>query len=174
VSGAVKIYDDVFYEESASRSLGRYLTSHPRYANAILVGEPDFALESLPYYASNPIYIARERRFGNVVHFVRSADSNLTLGDLLRAGRELEERTGRPTLLVLGHTESLGSSSARTGAIASGTPRFGRTFSWSARDLDDLDACARPLARFGDNILGDERYVVYELARRDSGPATCR
>jgi hypothetical protein len=141
------------------------LTSHSEYANAILVGEPDFILESLPYYAANPLFIARERRFGRVVHFVRSSEPNLTLGDLLRACRDVQARMGRPCLLVLDHVDAWGSTPATSGMVPSGSPRFGRTFSWSPGDIRDLNECARPLARFVDNVLGDERYVVYQLVR---------
>jgi hypothetical protein len=54
---------------SSSKALGAFLNGAPSFRDAILVPEPDYYIESLPYYAHNPIYLARERRFGNTARW---------------------------------------------------------------------------------------------------------
>jgi hypothetical protein len=67
-SRAVRV--DVAHQMSSSKALGAFLNAEPSLRDAILVPEPDYYIESLPYYAHNPIYLARERRFGNTARVV--------------------------------------------------------------------------------------------------------
>jgi hypothetical protein len=157
------IFQDAAHQVSASRAFGRFLKSHPEYATSTLVGEPDFALESLLYYADNPLYIVREHRFGRRVHFVRSARQQLSLGQLLRSAQEVQTRERKSVLIVLGHLDELDprKSPALAGSISYS---FGRTFSWSAEDLRIWNESTILVQRFADNVIDDERYVVYGLA----------
>ena len=79
------------------------LAGHPELEQAVIIADPDFLLETLPYYVSNPTYLVREQRFGNVVHFTRKAQLDLTLGDVLSDGRRLEQKTGKPVVILLSH-----------------------------------------------------------------------
>lgn len=77
---------DVTHEMSSSKAFGAFLNAAPSYRDAILVPEPDYYIESLLYYAHNPIYLARERRFGNTVAWSSAASAaDLSLGQLVWA-----------------------------------------------------------------------------------------
>lgn len=185
LAGDRRLVQDLAYPESASRAFGEFLRDHRQYAGAILVGEPDFYLESLPYYADNPIYVPRERRFGDTVHFTRASRSGLGLGELVRAALDLQAREGRTVLIALGHLSEL--DATRGGDLTAPQRRppvgggagevvlspspgqhelhysYGRTFSWSATDLALWRASTIEVARFDDHIVGDERYAVYTV-----------
>jgi hypothetical protein len=168
VTGWHRAYEDVMYEESASRAFGRFLHGHPEYANAILIGEPDFGLESVHYYVDNPIYIARERRFGATVRFVRGAEQRLSLGELLRISQELQTRERKDVLIALGHLKEL-DPAGPANSVTSVRNLLRGTFSWSAEDLRAWAAGTQPLQRFADNVIGDERYTIYSLVAHRGG-----
>src|SRR5450432_1062446 len=48
--GVGKIKTDLIYPLSSSRQFADFLKSRPELSNAILIGEPDYLLESMPYY----------------------------------------------------------------------------------------------------------------------------
>jgi len=87
--------------ESRSRDLGQLISADPSLHSAIVVADPDYLLEAVPYYASNPTYLMREHRFGNIVHFTRNATLNLTLDDILNQAHQLHADTGRPVIILL-------------------------------------------------------------------------
>ncbi len=190
--GLYRLGRDLLYPQSASRAFGELLRRHPDYRGAILLGEPDFLLESVPYYADNPIYIAREQRFGDTIRFTRASQARLGLGELLRTAARLRDPPGarpvstldpegqvRRVLVALGHLP--GFDPARgvdpaLGVMGSGTRgtddaaglrelaySYGRTFTWSAAELAAWRASTVLVGRFDDHIVGDERYVVYEV-----------
>lgn len=77
------------------------LLQRENLGDAILIGDPDVFLEPMPYYVGNPIYLLRERRFGDVVRFTRSARQELTLDDILADARMLQARTRRPIVILM-------------------------------------------------------------------------
>jgi hypothetical protein len=87
--------------ESRSRDLGQLITSHPELHDAVVIADPDYLIEPLPYYISNPTYLMHEHRFGDIVHFTRSATLDLTLGDILDTATHLHATTGRPVVILL-------------------------------------------------------------------------
>ncbi len=93
---------DLLHDMSSSRAFGKFLETHPEYRKAIIMGEPDYLLESLPYYAPNSIYIPREGRFGNWVLFTQANRERLSLSELLGIAREVKNREKRPVLIALG------------------------------------------------------------------------
>jgi hypothetical protein len=88
---------------SRSRDLGLLVQAHPELQKAIIIADPDYLVEPLPYYISNPTYLIRENRFGNVVHFTRHARLTLSLGDIVTTARMLHQTTGRPIVILLQH-----------------------------------------------------------------------
>ena len=163
VTGAKKIYVDVRRPMSASQDFGAFLRNHTEYAHAVLVAEPDFYVESVRYYVDNPIFILREQRFGDTIRFVRSAQLDLTLAELLRGAWDVHLRTQRPVLIVLGHLDELDPGAVQTKERQTKSYLFKRTFSWSADEVADLRACTKLLQPFDDHVAEDERYRVYEL-----------
>lgn len=143
----------------ASRSRDLAALLHRRGLDrAVVIANPDVLLEPLPYYASHPQWLVRERKWGHVVAFTKRAAAALTLDDILATARDLQARTGRPVVIVTqvpldanapaktrqqGYLGTLGTSPAQVRAFLAGT---------------------RLLARLGPAIT-DESYDVYVLTR---------
>ena len=79
------------------------LAKYPDLRQASIVADPDFLLETLPYYVPNATYLMREQRYGNVVHFTRKARLDLSLGDVMTNAARLRKETGRPVVILLSH-----------------------------------------------------------------------
>jgi hypothetical protein len=147
---------DLRFERSSSQSLGAFLTASETYERAIIVPEPDFLLESLPYYAANRIYFPREHRFGTTVSWTTKASARLSLGELLAAARDVKGRYDMPVLIVLGHLD-MGES--RTGEKAYS---YNKIFTWNAAESADFAASTTRVAEFM-AAHGSENYLVYAL-----------
>jgi hypothetical protein len=87
--------------ESRSWDLGQLISHNPELRDAIIVADPDYLVEPLPYYISNPTYLLREHRFGNIVHFTRNATLHLSLDDILGEAQQLHASTGKPVIILL-------------------------------------------------------------------------
>ena len=89
--------------KNRGNNVSALLIGHPELQKAVVIADPDYLLETLPYYISNPTYLMRERRYGNVVHFTTHALLELRLDDVLSDAREIRRSTGRPVLILLSH-----------------------------------------------------------------------
>ena len=170
VSGATKAYGDWISENSASKVLAQeLLNSHQEFKDAILIGEPDFVLEAIPYYAKNPIYIGREKRFGDTVRFVRNVQLNLSMGELLCTAWRVHREQGKPVLIILGH-RFLGSIDQFDAGASSRTVSYyyHRTFSWSREELAQWRKYTKFEHKFDRNVIGDEAYTVYSLVSTEA------
>jgi len=162
-TGFWKIYDDWHYELTASKALQDLMAANPVYRDAILIGEPDFFLESARYYVNNRVYIVRENRFGYTVRFVRSARRQLNLRELLCSAWEIAARERKPVLIALGHLDVDGIPWEHRRASRSVSYPYHRTFSWTTEDLALWARYTRLRHRSGPNVIG-ERYDIYTLA----------
>ena len=126
--------------ENRINNVNSILAGHPELKQAVIIADPDFLVETLPYYVSNPTYLLREQRYGNVVHFTRNAQLDLTLGDVLSDGRRLQQNTGKPVVILLSHeiNPSLPGQVYREGYnwTFSITPDQARAFRSSTRFLE--------------------------------------
>lgn len=147
------VWNELHTPRSSSRAFGEWLHSSA-FTDAILVPEPAYLIESLPYYAQNPIYFPRESRFGTTSSFTRDAAPVLTLGQMLATGRELKQKSRQPVLLVLPIWRM-----RREYAVK--RPNFNQSFIWTAADVDELHRSTRLVAEF--NSAADENYHVYEV-----------
>lgn len=163
-AGVAKARTDLREDMSASRPAAAFIRSRPEFSDAILTGEPDYALEPFPYYLPNRIYLLREARFGLWVLPTKQNRDDLTLGEILDAARRLRRDTGRRVLLLMQPLF------VDPGPRNAWTHSFGKTFTRSPGDLERLAAEAAPIGRFVDTPRIDERYVVFEL--RDPPPAS--
>lgn len=141
--------------ESRSRDLAALL-ARPALADAIVVGDPDTALEALPYYTRHPIYLARERRFGTTLAFSKAAQETMTLGRLLDAAHRLQARHRRPIVVVLGERLGPGTTAGLRDRGYYGTLRV------DLAEARRFLAATRRLARFAPAAT-DESYDVYLL-----------
>ena len=87
--------------ESRARDFADLVSQRPDLKDAILIGEPDYMLESMPYYLPNPTYFVRERRYGEYVRFTHKARIKLTLGDILDEAHAIHASAGRPVVILL-------------------------------------------------------------------------
>jgi len=151
------VLSDMRMERSSSKAFGAFLRESDQYREAVIVAEPDYMMESLPYYAGNPIYIARERRYGDTVAWTTASRATLTLGELLASARDVRStQAGRPVLIVLAWNLDRRSAAGEREYI------YGRVFGWTAEDLADFRQSTDLVAEF-DAAYGDENYRVYVL-----------
>ena len=148
---------DITGERSASRAFGAFLNESGTYGDAVLIPEPGFILESLPYYAGNAIYLPREGRFGTTVAWTSSRYS-LSLSELLSAARDVRARSGTDVLIVLGSMD--------TDLDGAGEKKYlyGNVFSWSAAEAREFRSSTTLVAEFS-AFDGDESYKVFALPR---------
>jgi hypothetical protein len=143
------------YPSSRSADLGALIQSTPQFHNAIVIADPDYLAEPLPYYVANPVYLMREARFDTVVHFTRHARLQLSLLDVLNTARTLNCKTGRPVLILLDHPLLPGGEQIdREG--------YDWTFSMSPDQVLAFQASTQLIRHFGP-VTGDETYDVYEF-----------
>jgi hypothetical protein len=156
--GAVAVADDYVHEMSSCRALGQFLRSTPELKGAIILGEPDYLLEALPYYADNDIYIPREGRFGKRVLYTTASKADMSLHELLEVGRSLKKRFGRPVLIALGSRLAL-----------SPDPPFERHYSYnkvlsfSRETYDEFFGAVSALTVLIRAPDGDENFAIYGL-----------
>jgi hypothetical protein len=160
INGLVDAYEfvsrDVSRPASSSRYFGAFLNVNPELADAIILPEPDYRLESLPYYAANPIYLPRENRFSPTVSWTTDSQARLSLGELLTAARRLHLQTGRPVLIALGHFDL---DSRAPGARGFS---YNKVFTWTPAELEEFYRSTELVAEFT-GAYSDEIYRVYRL-----------
>jgi len=146
--------------ESSSKLFAQLIDRTPRYHNAILMSEPDYNLETMPYYVGNPVYMPRQHEFNYRVYFDRvKRQQHLTLGDLVHIADSLTCATGRPALVAIGYPKVF-KDSAGVALLA----YRGAQFLWNQSDKTNLFARARRVASF--EKAADENYEVFEIAPR--------
>jgi hypothetical protein len=151
----VAVLADIRGTRSASPQLAAFLAGSPQYHNAIIVPEPDFMLESLPYYSDATIYLPREGRYGNTVAWTTDSRAQMTLGELLRIGRAVQADSGRPVLLVLAPLDLDRGSGERKYL-------YGKVFTWTRAELDELRNTTTQVALLEASET-DEDYQVFAL-----------
>ncbi|UGY21766.1 hypothetical protein WDM22_14690 [Bradyrhizobium septentrionale] len=142
---------------SRSADLGRLIASRADLANAVILSEPEYLVEALPYYVKNRLYLARDHKFGSVVIFSRKGRMDSDLGETLRLAHELRNTIGAPVIILLAY---------RLDEI---TPdriydegKDWRTFRASAAQIRDFRAATTMIRRFGP-ARTDESFDVYLL-----------
>ena len=141
---------------SSSKDFGEFLTKDTKYKDAILIGEPDYNLESMPYYVDNKIYIPRESVFTDYVSFTKKSKISISLAELLMTGLMLRETEHKPVLIVLGH---LNLDNNAQQLIRFG---YGSEFTWSNIQLEQFDRSTKKIASFYRG-WSSEKYDVFEV-----------
>lgn len=155
--GVTKIGKSVANSElarSRSYDLAQLIQSRNDLANATVIASPDYMVEALPYYASNPTYLPREDRFGNVNIFSKTGKLDLDLGEILEIVRRIRVETGEPVLILLTRAmdELVPDQSYREG--------YNWTFQASAEQIQRFRNETTLLSQF-DAVQTDEVYDVY-------------
>lgn len=166
VLAAQLTWDDAQHELSANRAFGALIQRTPAYNNAIVMAEPDYAIESLPYYVDNPLYLPREGRFGKTVSWTTASADRMSLGQLLAAAQKIQQRENRPVLIALGHLEIDDAEKQSAGELRFSYNKF---FTWSAEDWATFEAATERVAKF-DGVVGDEVYEVFWVQMPGAAP----
>jgi hypothetical protein len=139
--------------KSSSASLGQFLSSHPELHDAIIMGEPEYLIEALPYYAKNRIYLPRQSEFGTVFRWTSARKEKFSLGELLQSANKVKEQYQVPVLIALGVGVLEGTQvdiPTKTG------------LKLSSEELAEFSASTQQLVRF-DAAIGDENFIIYQL-----------
>jgi hypothetical protein len=146
---------DIRLEMSSSKAFGEFLQG-PQYRDAILLPEPDYLIESVAYYADNDIYLPREERFSKTVSWTTDSSASLSMAELLAKARELQNTSGRPVLIVLGHFNL---DLSQAGELKYS---YNKWFTWDTGSAADFLRSTAMVAEFN-HALEDENYLVYAL-----------
>ncbi len=150
------MWQDIWHERSSSKAFGEFLNKSAAYRDAIIVPEPDYFQESLPYYAQNKIYFPREHHFGTTVSFTTEANARLSLGKLLSIARDIKTRYGKPVLIVLADWDIDQNSAGKINYS------YNKVFSWDSAAQKDFLASTQFVIAFS-SAYSDENYRVYAL-----------
>ena len=150
------LWTDVGSEMSSNKALGEFLSGSEAHRDAIIVPEPDYLLGSLPYYAKNKIYLAREDRFGTFVSLTTEAACCLSLGELLAVARNVKSRYGQSVLIVLGHTDVDQNDGGETKFS------YNKVFSWNTSESVEFKKSTTFVREFR-APYNDENYKVYSV-----------
>jgi hypothetical protein len=135
------------------------LLERERLQNAILIAQPDVLLETMPYYAPNPLYFTRQQEFARIARFSKAARVDLDLGQLLDRAEAVGARYRRPVVILMQHeTETRFPTRIEVGYVG--------TYSTTPEQARRLQASTRRIAVL-QPAISDETYIVYLL---ESGP----
>lgn len=104
--GSIRVIVDVAsgLPMSRSRDVSQLIKDRPDLKNAIIIADPDYVLEALPYYIDNPTYLVREQRFGNVTTFTKNALLSIDLDYILNVAKKLNQERGEPVIILMAQT----------------------------------------------------------------------
>ncbi len=157
--GLRAVKDEVEYTNSSAPELARLL-ARPELTGAVLIGEPDYYLDALPWYRDNVIHVAREGRYARRVSWTIANRREWDLGALLASARRVQRDGHRPVLLVIGHPIAL---DRPAGSVRHG---YGDHFVWTESQHREFVAATQHVASLParpSRFRGDERYEVYRL-----------
>ncbi len=154
---------DFRYRESNSKAYGEFIDAHPEYATAILMSEPDYMMEPMPYYVKNPVYMPRQNEFAHRVYFDKGGkrQASMTLDQLIDRADSVSCAMKTPVLLAIGYAML----PFRPQGIAFPSYR-GTAFTWNEaerRRLLDMQPEGKEVASFP-SAVSDEIYRVYRVA----------
>jgi hypothetical protein len=150
------IREDLARPFSASKLFAQKCLGDPLLKDAIILGEPEGYLESLPYYMDNPTYYFTEGKFTRYRRLTSEGLMTLSLGQLLETARSLKIREGRPVVILLDR---------EVGAPGKNVIYFmhkKKSFTFSKEELKELHEQTILVADFPDAI-SDEKFRVYAV-----------
>jgi hypothetical protein len=153
--GLAMVKGDVQREMSASASFARFLENRTEYRDAILMGEPDYYLEAMPYYRDNRIFRPRAGRFGSVARFTTDSIENLSLGELLASAERVAAAERAPVLIAIGYDE------VRQRDAGKAPWGYRGRFTWTPEERAAFEARTTLVADFND--MPAEDFGVYAL-----------
>ncbi|WP_434732797.1 hypothetical protein NL154_13210 [Rhizobium sp. YTUHZ044] len=158
-SGIERVHQFLFTDMPLSRAqdLGSFIQSRPDLKDAIIMADPDYLVEALPYYVSNRTYLLREERFGAIVHYTRNARLSLSLADILQTARQLQQSEHAPVVVLLSQRLD------RIAAPVSLRESYSWLLSLTPEDISALRSEMTLVKRFGPVAGSDETFDAYLL-----------
>jgi hypothetical protein len=150
------VQKDITREWSSSKSFGESLNGSAKYRDAILLPEPDYLIESLPYYSENLMYLPREHRSGKITSFTKKSDAHLSLSELLTVAREIKTRETQRVLIVLGHPE------VKANTRGEKKYSFNKIFTWNDLEAQEFFQSTELVWEFK-SAYSDENYRIYSV-----------
>ncbi|MBN9981974.1 hypothetical protein HFO68_15620 [Rhizobium laguerreae] len=159
VSGIEKINQAFIAEIPLSRSkdFGAFMQSRPDLKDAVIIADPDYLVEALPYYVSNRTYLLREERFGAIVRYTRNARLSLSLADILQSARRLQQSEGVPVIILLSQRLD------RITAPVSLRESYVWRLSLTPEEISAFQSATELVKSFGAVAGSDETYDAYVL-----------
>ena len=153
--GSYAVINEIKTDFSYSKKAGSFINEDYNLKQAIIIGEPDYLIESLPYYINNPIYIPRESHFGKAVRFTKKNKTNYSLIELLNTAIKLHLEFHKPILIFMGHRLT------KKGPykISYG---YGNNFYYDNESLEKFNKLTIKIDSFREGG-GDENYDVFLL-----------
>ncbi len=137
---------------SSAKALGSFIDSHAVLKDAIIMAEPDYLVETLPYYVRNRIYLPREDAFKEFVSFTKNTRISISLRELLESARKVGKRMNASVLMLLPSDVEQGKTYellyGRTFVVGDGLPIL-------LREAEKL--------RVFNEAFGDENFSVWLL-----------
>jgi len=152
----VAINKDIKYSVSSSQEMGEFISNRPDLKESILIGEPDYLFEAMPYYSSATLFIPRENLFRNYGKSTNEQRQILTLEDLLKISEQVNKELRRPVLISFPWEES----EFRNENIKN-LP-YGRQFTWNKEQWNEFLEKTSILGKFT-KANSDENYYLYKL-----------
>ena len=156
--GAASIVDEIRLDYSSSKRLAAIIAADPRLDRAIVIGEPETLMQSLPFYRENPVFLPQEGTFRNWIVVTEPRRHDCELGALLATAKELRARHQVPVILVLGWLlDGADRQSAYVGTF------FEQTFTMTAAAREEFLRQTELLGRLRAAPMTDENYDVFVL-----------
>ncbi|MBX4859678.1 hypothetical protein G9X64_25485 [Rhizobium sophorae] len=159
VSGIEKV-NQAFVAEipfSRSKDFGAFMQSRPDLKDAVIMADPDYLVEALPYYVSNRTYLLREERFGAIVRYTTNARLSLSLADILLTAHRLQQSEHVPVVILF--SQRLDQITAPVSLRESYVWRLSLT----PEDISAFQSATSLIKRFGATAGSDETYDVYVM-----------
>ena len=141
--------------QSRSADLAAYVKNRPDLSHAIIIADPDYLVEPLPYYLPNRVFYPRPNHLGGILAFTKAGKLDLTLGDLLACAQAIHKSFDVPVIVLIEKDLE---------TIHPGE-RYHEGYNWSlsasSEKLNLFRRKTQVLARFGPAM--DETYTAYLL-----------
>ncbi len=152
--------EELAVDKSSALALGSYIEANDQLKNSIIIGEPDYAIQTVAYYSDNPIYLAREKKFASYVKYSKEFQAPYRLSELLGTAKTLNETHNVPVLIVLGF---FGIPEDKDRSV---NVYYRGTFEMSSEEIRAFKEQTLKLAEFN-NSLGDEDYQLFLYGDKD-------
>ncbi len=147
-------------DKSSALALGRYIEANAQLQQCIIIGEPDYALQTIAYYSDNPLYLAREKKFAPYVKYSKAYQTPFSLSELLETAKDLKKTHNVPIMIVLGFF-GISEEQSQTRNVY-----YRGTFDMSGEDVRSFKEQTLKLAEFN-NSLGDEDYQLFLYTEKE-------